>query len=679
VASLQVTSINLPGGATIRDGGGNNLNLSLSAVPAYSGPQIDTTIPAVTAIAETPSTGDLNAGKAVSITLSVGEAVTVTGTPTLTLSDNGTATYSRISTDGKMLTFSYTVGSADTNVASLQVTSLNLPGGATIRDGGGNNLNVSLSAVPTYSGPQIDTTIPAVTTVAEAPSTGNLSVGSTVTITLTVGEAVTVTGAPTLTLNDQGTATYTGISSNGKTLTFTYTVKSTDSSVPSLQVSSINLPGGATIRDGGGNNLNLSLSGVPTYSGPQISPTIVINTIAGDNIVNASEASAGFTITGTTTGVQNGRPVTVKILNASNATVDSYTTTVSQGTWSVSVTSAQGKKLTDGSYTVTADVSNSQGVPAPEANRALLVDTDASESPTITLTGLTGGIAVQGTTITANVSVPDNDLTPATTYNWQVSSNGGKTWTTVQSSTSNIYQPTDTSEGDLLQVSISATDTAGNTLAGTSATAPINNDPAPLLAISNLTPTVPAGGSIPMGISATPFDSDDQVSVTIGGVPSFENITAPTGDVVTSTKDGTFKFNGKTYTTYSYSVTAPTGQAVNGLMLTSSFTGTGKPVNTFTITASNLTTGETSASASQSINVTDPLSTTPIVMPPSPSVGLTAADYTPPSSPPDLAQVAALFTQFVAAGFPGSNGMPITGALSEIVKNEQEFLTRPHV
>src|SRR6516165_9349533 len=213
--------------------------------PPTAEPQIDTTIPAVTAIAETPSTGDLNAGKTVSITLSVGEAVTVTGTPTLTLSDNGTATYGSISADGKTLTFSYTVGSADTNVASLQVTSINLPGGATIRDGGGNNLNLSLSAVPTYSGPQIDTTIPAVTAIAETPSTGDLNAGKTVSITLSVGEAVTVTGTPTL--------------------TFSYTVGSADTNVASLQVTSINLPGGATIRDGGGNNLNLSLSAVPAY------------------------------------------------------------------------------------------------------------------------------------------------------------------------------------------------------------------------------------------------------------------------------------------------------------------------------------------------------------------------------------------------------------------------------
>jgi len=334
VASLQVTSINLPGGATIRDGGGNNLNLSLSAVPTYSGPQIDTTIPAVTAIAETPSTGDLNAGKTVSITLSVGEAVTVTGTPTLTLSDNGTATYGSISADGKTLTFSYTVGSADTNVASLQVTSINLPGGATIRDGGGNNLNLSLSAVPAYSGPQIDTTIPAVTAIAETPSTGDLNAGKAVSITLSVGEAVTVTGTPTLTLSDNGTATYSRISTDGKMLTFSYTVGSADTNVASLQVTSLNLPGGATIRDGGGNNLNVSLSAVPTYSGPQIDTTIpAVTTVA--EAPSTGNLSVGSTVT-----------ITLTVGEAVTVTGAPTLTLNDQGTATYTGISSNGKTLT---------------------------------------------------------------------------------------------------------------------------------------------------------------------------------------------------------------------------------------------------------------------------------------------------------------------------------------------
>jgi hypothetical protein len=39
------------------------------------------------------------------------------------------------------------VASADIDVASLQVSSINLPNGATIRDGGGNNLDLTSLAV----------------------------------------------------------------------------------------------------------------------------------------------------------------------------------------------------------------------------------------------------------------------------------------------------------------------------------------------------------------------------------------------------------------------------------------------------------------------------------------------------------------------------------------------------
>jgi hypothetical protein len=65
----------------------------------------DTTIPVLTAVTMSPSGGDLNAGKTVMITLTTSEAVIVTGTPTATLNDGGTATYSGISTDGKTFTF----------------------------------------------------------------------------------------------------------------------------------------------------------------------------------------------------------------------------------------------------------------------------------------------------------------------------------------------------------------------------------------------------------------------------------------------------------------------------------------------------------------------------------------------------------------------------------------------
>ena len=75
---------------------------------------------------------------------------------------------------------------------------------------------------------------------------------------MTFSEAVTVTGTPTLTLNDGGTATYTG-GSGTSALTFSYTVGATDSAVPALAITQANLPNGATIKDAAGNAANLSV------------------------------------------------------------------------------------------------------------------------------------------------------------------------------------------------------------------------------------------------------------------------------------------------------------------------------------------------------------------------------------------------------------------------------------
>ena len=60
--------------------------------------------------------------------------------------------------------------------------------------------------------------------LVESPSSGDLNAGKTVILTLDLNEAVTVTGGtPTLSLNDGGTATYTG-GSGTSALTFSYTV-----------------------------------------------------------------------------------------------------------------------------------------------------------------------------------------------------------------------------------------------------------------------------------------------------------------------------------------------------------------------------------------------------------------------------------------------------------------------
>jgi hypothetical protein len=106
-----------------------------------------------------------------------------------------------------------------------------------------------------------------------------------------------------------------------------------------------------------------------------------------------------------------------------------------------------------------------------------------------------------------------------------------------------------------------------------------------------------------MGINASPVDSDDAISVTISGLPSFETITAPSGDVITVKEQ-------RSNNTYTITAVAP-GQGVSGLALHSSYAGAGHPVDTLTATATNSTSGESATSASRTIAVTDPPSSSP--------------------------------------------------------------------
>src|SRR5258708_7426471 len=158
-------------------------------------------------IVASPPSGDEGIGKTIALTLVLSEAVMVTGTPTLTLNDGGTATYAGGS-GTNVLTFSYTVGASDSSVSALAVTQVNLPNGATVQDMAGNTANLSGAAAT--SGPQIDTTRPVVTKVLASPSTGDEGIGKTIDFTVDLSKAVMITGTPTLTLNNGGIATYTG-------------------------------------------------------------------------------------------------------------------------------------------------------------------------------------------------------------------------------------------------------------------------------------------------------------------------------------------------------------------------------------------------------------------------------------------------------------------------------------
>ena len=295
-ADLAVTAVNL-NSATIKDGAGNAANLTGAVTNPAGTLQIDTTTPSVSSVVAsgtgiTAGSGDLGAGSVVTLTVNLSEAVTVStgGTPTLTLNDGGTATYTGGS-GTNALTFSYTVA-AGQNTADLAVTAVNL-NSATVKDGAGNAANLT-GAVTTPAGTlQIDTTIPAVTQVVASPGSGTENAGAVITLTLDLSEAVTVTGTPTLTLNDGGTATYTG-GSGTNALTFSYTVAATDTTVPTLAITQVNLPSGATVKDAAGNAANLS-GAVTTLPGLSIDPPPIVVSVS--ETPSTGDLNAGSTVT----------------------------------------------------------------------------------------------------------------------------------------------------------------------------------------------------------------------------------------------------------------------------------------------------------------------------------------------------------------------------------------------
>ena len=255
--------------------------------------------PNVSSVGTNPASADLDAGNSVTLTVNFSEVVTATGAPILTLSDGGTATL----TGGlgtAALTFTYVVA-AGQNTADLAVTGLALNGG-TIEDGAGNAAVLAGAARKPAGNLKIDTAAPTVTQVVAAPGTGEVATGHTARITLHMSEAVSVSGAPILLLNDGGTGSFDAARSSPTTLAFDYAVASGQVTTD-LRASGIELPSTSSIHDLAGNNADLSGAGADIGLQINTNATGPAGPSGGDFTVNsgtqvelfgASSASVSF-------------------------------------------------------------------------------------------------------------------------------------------------------------------------------------------------------------------------------------------------------------------------------------------------------------------------------------------------------------------------------------------------
>ena len=262
--------------------------------------------------------------------------------------------------------------------------------------------------------------------------TTNVEAGQTVTISLN-GRIYTTT------VDDSGNWTYTVPSADLAGL------KDGDASV---QVSVTNVNGN-------------SASAGREYSVDATAPSVTINTIATDDILNATEAQSDLAISGTSTA-EAGQTVTVS-LNGKD-----YTTTVSaNGSWTLNVPAADLAGLTDGSVTVTAAVSDKAGNPA-SVDHTLTVDVTV---PAVTIHTVAGDDVINVAEHN-QAQIISGSATGAAAGDKITVTIGGQTYTTVLDAAGNwsVGVPASVISGlsdGSVTVTASVTDAAGNTGSGT--------------------------------------------------------------------------------------------------------------------------------------------------------------------------------------------------------------------
>jgi len=188
---------------------------------------IDELAPTVSSI-RAPSNGTYKATQNLSFTVNTSENVTVTGTPRLVLDIGGTtkhATYVSGS-GGQALAFTYTVESGLNDTNGISVISLELNSG-TLKDGAGNNMDLTLNSVGSLSNVLVDSIVPTLSSVTMASNNSDTSVakvGDVITVSFTSSESLS--GTPTATIAGNGAVV---TNTSGNNYTATYTMQSGDS------------------------------------------------------------------------------------------------------------------------------------------------------------------------------------------------------------------------------------------------------------------------------------------------------------------------------------------------------------------------------------------------------------------------------------------------------------------
>ncbi|MEQ9969828.1 Ig-like domain-containing protein [Pectobacterium carotovorum] len=426
-----------------------------------------------------------------------GSSQNVAAGTTVTITLNGKSYAGVVQPNG---TWSITVSAADVSTLADGTSTLTV----TTVDSTGNVLSGSRTIeVFTHSSPTLTLNTPFSDGILNAAEAGVTQTLSGTTGIASPGQTVTAT---------LGGVTYTGIVDTAGNWTI---------SLPANGLQ--NLPNGTTalqvsVSDAAGNSSTLT-SNVTVARTP---PTLTTGNVATDNILNSTEVQSSQLLTGTASPSSAGQTVTAT-LNGKT-----YSGTVgSDGTWSITIPSADLSNLSDGNYSIVTRLTDAAGNTAT-TTQTISVDASPLNAPVVTIGTFAGNNIIDGAEarVSQVISGTSKNVEQGQTvtisfngkpYTAQVLSNGNWSTTISDADMALLVNGSQT-------ITVSVSDVSGNT------------------ATSSSTVTVNTNAS---GLSIAPITGDNQLNV----LEAANGITINGGAVnVAPGTDVNVILNGKTYT-----------------------------------------------------------------------------------------------------------------------------------
>ena len=366
-------------GGTISDAAANNANLTLASpgaansLGANKAIVVDGVVPTVSSVNSGTANGIYKAGDSIGILINFSEAVSVTGTPQLTLETGNTdRTIDYASgTGSSALTFTYTVQagdvSADLDYVGTNALALN---GGSIADAAGNNATLTLAtpgaanSLGANKALVVDAVAPSVNSIA--PTGSPAANAASIDFAVAFDESVSNISTDDFTLVTTGTASGTIASVSAASGS---SVNVTINTITGTGTLKLNLNGSTNIADAAGNGVAAYSSGTShtvDRDAPAAPSTPDLDAASDTGASNTDNVTSDNTPTFTGTAEAN---TTVTLISSLSGTLGT-TTADGSGNWSFTA-----GVLANGIHNFTATATDAAGnVSSASAALAVTID-----------------------------------------------------------------------------------------------------------------------------------------------------------------------------------------------------------------------------------------------------------------------------------------------------------------